>query len=197
MTPAPDESPTALAALLPAIALRRSLRAFDPTPVAEDVLERLLEAARWASSSRNAQPWHFVIVTREDAEAHARVTAALTGRNSLWAPAAPLLLVASARLLDDRGRPNRHAAYDLGQAAAQLTLQAVSEGLMVHPMGGFDLEAVRAAIAAPEGLEPMTILAIGRAGDATALPAELQPLERAPRVRRPLAEIASRGRYAG
>lgn len=194
---APPASSLPSPALLPAIAQRRSLRAFDSTPIAESVLVRLLEAARWAPSSRNLQPWHFVLVPREDAAVHASLAAALTGRNPLWAPAAPLMIVALARLRDEQDRPIRMAAYDLGQAVAQLAIQAVAEGLMVHQMGGFDAAAVRVAIGAPEGLEPMTVIAVGRPGDPAGLPPELRALEAAPRTRRPLESFVSRGRYAG
>lgn len=184
-------------AILPLIAQRRSIRAFAPTPVPDEVLMRLLEAARWAPSSRNAQPWHFIVVRRDDVDSHAGVSATLTGRNPLWAPAAPLLLVALARTIDAQGRDNRHAAYDLGQSVAQLVVQASAEGLAVHQMGGFDVDALRSALAVPDSHDPMAILAVGTRGDASALPPELQVLEDAPRSRRPLPEIASVGRYEG
>lgn len=181
--------------ILPLLAHRRSLRAFDPTPVEEPVLARLLEAARWAPSSRNAQPWHFVVIRRGDVEAHVKAVSVLTGRNSEWAPAAPLLLLALARVTDEKGRSNRHAPYDLGQAVAQLVVQASAEGLQCHQMGGFDAERARELFEVPDSFDLLTFVAVGHAGDASALPDELRALESAPRRRRGLAGISSSGRY--
>ena len=190
-------APSTSSPILPLLAQRRSLRAFDPGPVEEAVLARLLEAARWAPSSRNAQPWHFVVVRRGDVEAHVKAVSVLTGRNAEWAPAAPVLMLALARVTDEKGRPNRHAQYDLGQAVAQLVVQATAEGLVCHQMGGFDAVRARELFDVPDDFELMTLIAVGRAGEASALPDELRALESAPRRRRDLASISSSGRYEG
>ncbi len=193
----PTAGPQTPPALLPVITERRSIRAFDAREVPEPVVQRLLEAARWAPSSRNAQPWHFVLAPASDAGAHARAVSTLTGRNVVWAPAAPLLVLVLARTEDEKGRANRHAAYDTGQAVAQMALQATAEGLFVHQMGGFDAGLAREAFAVPPPWEPMTLIAIGWAGDASALPEELRASEDAPRSRRPVSAISSVGRFEG
>ncbi len=174
---------------------RRSRRSFDERPVDGAALGRLFEAARWASSAANEQPWRFVIVRRTDAEAHARLIAALTGRNAWWAPQAPVLVLGLARVLTERGRTNPHALYDLGQAVGHLTVQAEAEGLAVRQMGGFDRTAARQALGVPEGYEPVVLFAIGHPGRPEELPEELRAGETAARTRRSLGEIAFEGRF--
>lgn len=181
--------------LLDVIGHRRSIRAFDPAPIPASVVARLLEAARWAPSSRNAQPWHFVCVRRDDRDAHDRAVSTLTGRNTLWAPEAPLLILALAHTQDAEGRANRWAAYDLGQAVAQLALQATAEGLFVHQMGGFDAARAREAFGVPDDWEPMTWIAVGPAGDPERLPEPLRAAESALRQRREISAISSDGSF--
>ena len=181
--------------LHPLLAHRRSLRALGGDRVPDAVLTRLIEAARWAPSSRNEQPWRFVVVRREDSSAHAAAADVLTHRNRLWAPQAPLLMLGLARLTLGDGKPNLHAHNDLGQAVAHLTVQAMAEGLAVHQMGGFDRVGAREVFGVPENCEPMVMLAVGYPGEAADLPEELRAQETAPRARRPLGEIAFEGRF--
>src|SRR5262245_34659814 len=129
--------------ILDVIRQRWSPRAFDPereVPRAE--LLRLFEAARWAPSSYNAQPWGFVISTRRrQSDAHRRLIASLTTKNQAWATAAPVLALVCVRAtLEKNEAPNSHAWYDTGQAVAFLTLQATSQGLSTRQMQGFDAE---------------------------------------------------------
>jgi nitroreductase len=180
--------------LLPAIASRRSPRAFAPLAIPDAVLVRLFEAARWAPSSRNAQPWRFVLAVQGDPQ-HAAVAATLTGRNRAWAPAAPVLLLVVARTVNERGQADPGALYDVGQAVAQLVLQATHEGLVAHQMGGFDTQAARAACAVPPDHEPVVVIALGRRGDPAQLPPELAAGEDGPRRRQPLAEWVFTGRF--
>jgi nitroreductase len=180
--------------LHPLLARRRSPLAFGGGPVPAETQARLFEAARWAPSSMNAQPWAFVVVHRGD-PAHADAVDLLMGRNRLWASRAPLLVAAVARTVDAEGRPNRYAHYDLGQAVAHLTVQATAEGLAVHQMGGFDRERASVLFAVPDGWETVSMIAIGSAGRPEELPAELRVSEAAPRTRRPLLEVAFANRF--
>lgn len=183
--------------LLPVIAARWSPRAFDPDrPVREDDMLALLEAARWAASSNNLQPWRLAWALRGE-PAFAAVLDCLNPGNRVWAERAGALVVGCAVPARPNGAPNRHAAHDLGQALAQLALQAAGMGLGVHQMGGFDAERVRAALRVPDGVEPYTALAVGWPGDPSVLDDAVRARELAPRERLPLSEVAPRGGWGG
>jgi nitroreductase len=182
--------------LLPAIAVRWSPRAFDPgRPLTEHDILPLLEAARWAASSSNLQPWRLAWSLRGE-PAFDAVLGCLTSANAAWAHRAGALLVGCAVLSKPDGTPNRHCAHDLGQALAQLAVQAAAAGVGVHQMGGFDVGRARAALGVPVGIEPYTAVALGWPGDPAQLEGAARDRELAPRERRPLAEIAPRGGWA-
>ena len=127
------------------ILARRSPRAFSSRPVEPEKLRSVFEAARWAASSVNEQPWSFVVAVRGEGDAFERLLATLTESNQRWATRAPVLVLSLARTRFTRnGKLNRHALHDLGMAFQSLALQAVALGLVVHPMGGFDAETARA-----------------------------------------------------
>lgn len=177
------------------LAERRSPVAFGDEAVSEAELLRMLEAARWAASSMNAQPWSFVVARREDAAAHVRVADLLMHGNRAWAPRAPLLLVALAQVTTAEGKPRGSALFDLGLAVSQLVTQATAEGLAAHAMGGFDRARAREVLAIPEGWEPIVMIAIGHEAAGADLPADLAMRQTAPRTRKPLAEIAFEGQF--
>jgi nitroreductase len=173
----------------PLLAERWSPRGFDRAhELGDRALTALLEAARWAPSSKNSQPWRF-LVTRRGEEAHGRLFAALSSGNQIWAGAASALVLVAARVVADDGRPNRWALYDTGQAVAALVTQAQAEGLAVCQIGGFDTAAVRAEFGLGEGLTPVVVLAIGRCDTEADLPGRLAAREAAPRTRRPLSDL--------
>ncbi len=174
---------------------RWSPRAFAARPVEESKLAALFEAARWAPSGGNSQPWAFVVVTQDDAEAYQKLLATLIGRNSVWARNAPVLVVAAAYLSPQAPERTRYSYYDTGQAVAHLTFQASELGLHVHQMGGFNASEACVALGMPEDYEPMTVVAIGYLGQADDLPEELRTMELAPRTRKPMAEFVFRGRW--
>src|SRR5207237_4302235 len=123
---------------------RWSPRAFADRLVDPDKLRSLLEAARWAPSSFNEQPWAFVVATRDRQEEFARVLGCLVEFNQTWAKSAAALMLTFARLTFDRnGQPNRHAYHEVGLAMANLTVQATAEGLAVHQMAGIVVEKAR------------------------------------------------------
>lgn len=180
--------------LLDAIAARWSPRAFDPDrPLTEAEMLPLLEAARWAASSSNLQPWRLAWALRGE-PAFDRLLGSLNPGNAAWAHRAGALLLGCAVADKPKGRgPNRHAAHDLGAALAQMAVQAAANGIGMHAMGGFDIEAARSAMAVPEGVEPYTAVALGWPGDPALLDADRRARENAPRERLPLAEVAPRG----
>ncbi|QMU69454.1 nitroreductase family protein [Streptacidiphilus sp. P02-A3a] len=180
--------------LHPLLAERWSPRSFDPEhQVDEQQLAAILEAARWAPSAGNRQPWGFLVGRRGDAT-HKAIFESLREANQTWAGKASLLVAAVADERGPDGGRNGYAAYDTGLAVAQLTLQAHALGLHAHQMAGFDHERLLAALDAPaEGLLPLTVTAIGSLAHADLLPEQLRLRETAARERRPLTGNA----YAG
>jgi nitroreductase len=170
------------------LARRWSPRAFTSRPVEVAKLVQLFEAARWAPSSYNAQPWAFILATREDAEGYNRLLSTLVDVNRQWAQQAPVLILAVAKLdFDHVARPNRHTLYDLGQAVANLTVQATEFDLQIHQMGGFDPRAARELFAIPAGYEPVAVLALGYQ--------EGPPADPSARTRKPLADFVFSGSW--
>jgi len=182
--------------LHPLLAERWSPRAFEDRPVEPDKLGSLFEAARWAPSCFNDQPWSFVLGTREDPATFEAIASTLAPANRAWANQAPVLILASARTTFARsGKPNRHALYDLGGAVAHLSIQAQSLGLSVHQMAGFDVDAARAALAIPEGYEPVTAIAVGYRAQPNVLSEELAQREELARERQELAAMVFAHRW--
>jgi nitroreductase len=173
----------------PLLAERWSPRGFDRTHELDDAaLTALLEAARWAPSAQNSQPWRF-LVTRRGEEAHGRLFAALAPGNRAWAGTASALILVAARTVGDNGAPQPWALYDTGQAVAALVTQAQADGLAVHQMGGFDVAAVRAEFGLGDILTPIVVLAIGRRDGTADLSEPLAARETAPRARQPLSDL--------
>ena len=166
-----------------------------PTNSATRSLTALLEAARWAPSAQNSQPWRFLVTRRGDQD-HGRLFAALAPGNQAWAGAASALVLVAARTAADDGSPQPWALYDTGQAVAALVTQAQADGLAVHQMGGFDSAAVRAALGLGDTLTPVVILAIGRSDSTASLPGPLAARETAPRTRHPVSDLLLPARTA-
>ena len=175
------------------IAGRWSPYVFDDRAVERSDLRGLFEAARWAPSSYNEQPWRFLVATRNEPREFERLLSCLVEGNRTWARHAPVLALGMASLRFARnGKPNKAALHDLGLAAANLSLEATARGLAVHQMGGIEPETARELYEIPEGFEVLTALAIGYAG----VPAgDLGERDRAPRSRKPLAELVFSGRF--
>jgi nitroreductase len=175
---------------------RWSPRAFADRPVEATKLGSLLEAARWAASSYNDQPWAFIVATRERPAEFAQLLDCLVEFNQGWARTAPILLLTVARLnLSSNGQPNRHAYHDVGQAAANLTLQAVADGLLAHQMAGILPDKARAIFAIPTGWDVVTAIALGYPGSAESLSESLRARELASRQRKPLEEFVFAGSW--
>lgn len=175
------------------IAERWSPRSFDETAELErEQLIALLEAARWAPSAMNAQPWRFAAALRGSAAFEAQC-ASLNPSNAAWAHRASALIMAAAHTTFDDGRSNPWAAYDLGLAVSLLTVQAHVLDLHVHQMGGFNKESLAEALQLPTDVVPMAVLAIGRVGAAEQLEGPLYEREVSQRQRKPLEEIVLSG----
>jgi len=175
---------------------RWSPRAFADKPVPQDVLRSIFEAARWAPSSYNEQPWAYIVATKDDKENFEKMLSVLVDFNAQWAKSAPVLALAVAKLaFANNNAPNRNAQYDTGAATALLSVEATARGLAVHQMAGFDAEKARQAFGIPKGWEPIAALAIGYAGDPASLPAPLKDREMTPRTRKPIGEFVMVGQW--
>jgi len=177
-------------------ARRWSPRAFDERPVETQLLRSLFEAARWAPSSNNEQPWRFIVASKEHQTDWNRLFECLAEGNRRWAFRAPVLVLSVASMyFEDDGKPNRHALHDTGLATENLVLQATASGLVAHQMAGFDLEKARADLLIPSGYEPVAMIAVGYPGDPAVLTERLRERELRPRTRRPIAEWTFRGQW--
>lgn len=178
------------------ISHRWSPRAFDSKPVEHDRLVSLFEAARWASSSFNAQPWYFIVAAKHEPENYKKILECLVEFNQAWAKNAPVLALSVAGLkFPHNGEPNRHAFHDVGQAAANLSTQATALGLQVHQMAGILPDKAREIFGIPEGFEAVAGIAIGYPGEAAVLSDQFREKEQAPRERKPLYSFIFDGKW--
>jgi len=172
----------------PVLARRWSPYVFADTEVSSADLCAILEAARWAPSSYNEQPWRYLLARRSDPPRFEKLLSCLAEVNQTWAKNAPVLLVGVAMLTFARnGRPNRAAFHDLGLASGNLCVEATARGLFVHQMIGILPERVRELYRLPEGAEALTALAIGHLGSGDGVDEALRARDRGSRARRPLA----------
>lgn len=166
------------------IGQRRSRRAYSSQPISTEKIHSLFEAARWAPSSMNEQPWAYLYATKDQPELYSILSGLLNESNHVWAKEAPLLILSMARKTHIRnGAVNVSAKYDVGAANALLSMQATQLGLNVHQMGGYDRNNAIELLNIPETHEPIVIMAIGYPGDAENLPENLKQREVAPRER--------------
>jgi nitroreductase len=162
-------------------------------PLAAEELLRVLEAARWAPSGGNGQPWRYAWAL-SGTPAFERFLGALVEGNREWCIRAGALLVCASRNARDDGRPIRSHSFDAGASWMALALQAIEQGLVVHAMGGFDEARAREAAAVPAGLHIECMIALGRPGRVEDLPEKLRPRE-VPSGRDPVASFAYEGRF--
>jgi nitroreductase len=175
--------------VLPVIHERWSARSFDEREVSAGTLKKVFEAARWAASSGNGQPWRFLVGLRGSVT-HEKIAGTLAGFNKVWAPKAPALILGTALAVNAKGGASPYALFDLGAASAYLTLQAAELGLTTHQMAGFDHEAARLALGIPAEYALGTVIALGYQGEPAALgDATLIERETTARTRKPLHEI--------
>ena len=154
--------------------------------MSKETIRSVLEAARWAASSFNEQPWRFIVATKDDPANFDKLLRCLVPGNQDWAKSAPVLLLSATKLTFTRNdKPNRHAYHDVGLAVSQLIVQATALGLYVHQMAGFDVDQARQSFGIPEGFDPVAAIAIGYSAEA--MPAS--------RTRRPQDELAFNGTW--
>lgn len=184
--------------VIDAIRDRWSPRAFADKPVEREKLRSLFEAARWAASSYNEQPWRFIVASRHnDPAEYEKALGCLAEANQQWAKAAPVLvLTVISNTFKKNGNDNRVALHDLGAAAAHIALQATELGLVIHQMAGVDLDKVRETYSVPEGFEPQTAIAIGYPGEPDTLPEGwARDAETTPRSRSDFGEFVFTGSF--
>lgn len=180
-------------------ALRRrcSTLAFDDRFVEAEKLQQLFEAARWAPSSYNEQPWSFILTAKDESLTdYERLLSCLTGHNRDWAHRAPVLVLSVAkRHFAAGGKVNHHAIHDVGLATENLTIQATALGLFIHLIAGFDADEARKLFGIPDTHEPVCVIAIGYFGNLEGLPSDLQQRELVPRHRRLFKEFVFSGEW--
>ncbi len=171
------------------IAKRWSARAFSTRPVEFSKLLSILEAARWAPSSRNEQPWRYIVFTNDNPEMLIKAQSVLKEIND-YAKRAPILICAiTKKTYSENGNPNRLHFHDLGAANENMFLEAFNQGLIMHEMGGFDVQKARDIFSVPEDYEVGIMIAIGYQDTYHVLPERLRQKAFTPRVRKPLSEI--------
>lgn len=178
------------------IARRRSSYAFDTKPLSRTQIRVLFEAAQWAPSSFNEQPWRFLIATKDDSEAYDRLANLMAQWNREFASRAPLIGLTAAKLsFEKNGKPNPHAVHDVGLASENLALQAVALDLQMYMVAGYDAEGAAKLIPSDGNWIPVAMFAIGYPGRIEDLPERYQRGEAKERTRLPLGEIVFEGEW--
>jgi nitroreductase len=172
------------------IRARWSPRAFSEREVSDADLKTIFEAARWAASSYNEQPWRFLVARKSDRAAYDKILNILVPFNQMWAISAPVLFIMAAkRTFSHDHAPNLYGVHDSGAALAQAFLQATALGLHAHGMAGFDRDRARTELGIPDDYDLGAAVALGYLGSPDQLPAQLRETELTPRTRKPLNEI--------
>lgn len=175
---------------------RWSPRAFSPKSIEPAVLKTILEAASWAPSANNLQPWSYVYAAKENTEQFEKLKSILLPGNHLWAQHADVLILASAiTAYGPDNTPNAYAWYDLGAANATLLLEARQHDVFGHVMGGFDRKKAKGVFHFPEHVEPVVVIALGHLGEAGQLDEPFYTREVTPRSRKALGEFAFAGDF--
>lgn len=182
--------------IISAIKNRKSIRAFADKTIEKEKILQLFEAARWAASSFNEQPWRFVYATKEKEAQYNNILSTINEFNQSWAKDAPLLMIVVAKSeFSMNGKANRHAWYDTGAAMANFATQATIAGLFIHQMAGFSAEKAKEVLNIPDGFEAVAAVAVGYQGEAAQLNETLQAKENTLRSRKVLNEIAFEGQW--
>jgi nitroreductase len=178
------------------LADRWSPYGFEDRPVPEADLNSLFEAARWAPSSYNEQPWTYFVATRKTPGEFERLLSCLVPANQAWAKAAPVLVLGVVNLrFAKTNKDNRAAVHDLGLASANLVIEATARGLSVHQMIGILPDRARELYQIPEHTEAWTAMAIGYKANAESLPTGLKERDMAPRSRKPTSQFVFTGSW--
>jgi nitroreductase len=169
---------------------RKSPVAFSEQEVTKDQLEQLFEAARWAASCFNEQPWRFVVATTKQQEHYKNELNGINAHNQKWAQNAPVLMLSFAKkTFDMNGSTNRHSWHDLGLAVGNMSAQATAMGLYLHQMAGIVRENILDDFDIPEDYEVVSAIALGYKLDLEDVPEELKARENKERSRKTLNEF--------
>ncbi len=169
---------------------------FSNQAVEPEKLRSVLEAARWAASSYNEQPWSYIVATQDNPDEFSRLLKCLAEGNQVWAKHAPVLMLSVAKLTFERnGVENRHAFHDVGAASANLAIEAAAQGLLLHQMAGFDVPKAKETYGIPEGYDPVAAIALGYLGDPQTLSEALQQRQSSPRTRKSLDQFVFTGHW--
>lgn len=178
------------------ISERWSPYSYSNRPVPQADLRSIFEAARWAASSFNEQPWRYIVATRDRTDDFERILSCLLDGNRIWAKEVPALALGCIRQTFSRNnKPNRVAQHDLGLASASLSLEATSRGVYVHQMAGLMPDKAREVFGIPEGFEAVTALALGYRSEPGTGDSSLLARDERPRTRRPLDEFVFGGHW--
>lgn len=178
----------------PIIKNRWSPRSFSEKKVDPAKLRRIFEAARWAPSSFNEQPWRFIVGEKGD-DSWDKLYECMVKFNQDWAKSAAVLIMSIGKQSSSKGGANKVYQYDVGQSMAYITFQAEAEGLVVHQMGGFSAEKARELFSIPEDYVPLTMMALGYQDSPESLEGDFVKMEKAPRVRKPFGELVFSGSF--
>jgi len=174
---------------------RWSPRAFNGEPVEAEKLRSLFEAARWAPSGSNQQPWRFILGLK-GSDTYDKIMQTLVDFNQKWAFTAPVLILSMGRkVMNDKDEINESYRYDVGQAVAHMTFQATEDGLYVHQMGGFDAAMAVRLFHIGAMYKPLTVIAVGYIGDPDQLTEKIARLEYRKRERFPARELVYSGQF--
>jgi nitroreductase len=178
------------------VAARASKRAFADVPVTEEEIGSILEAARWAPSAFNEQPWRFIYVTKENISEYEKFSGVVNEFNAPWATKAQVLILGIAKKdFTKNAKSNSFSLHDLGVAQGNIQLQAEVLGLNARQMGGINPEVAKELLNIPEGYEPVSVIAIGKKGSIESLPEKYREEEVGPRLRKKLSEIIIKDKY--
>ncbi len=169
----------------PLLKQRWSPRSFTDQSVTKESIQNIFEAARWAPSSSNDQPWRFIVGFKGD-KTWDMIMETLVDFNQKWAKLAPVLVLSIGKKISDKnGKPSRTFMYDVGQSVAHITFQAMYEGLFVHQMGGFSAQKAAELFKIPEDYQAITAFTIGHKGEPELLEENFADMEKSERIRRP------------
>jgi nitroreductase len=174
---------------------RWSPLAISDQPVEKEKLDRIFEAMRWAPSSFNEQPWRIVYATKDNSEAFENLASLLLEGNAWAKNAYVLMLICSTEKFTRNDKHNVHHAYDTGAAVANMLVEATDLGLVAHQMAGFDSDRAPKIVDLPEGVEPLTMMALGYYGEIETLKEDWQKREASERSRKPVSELVFKGKW--
>jgi nitroreductase len=182
--------------ILNVLSQRWSPRAYSDKPVEHEKLQSIFEAARWAPSARNEQPWRFILGQKGDGSWE-KIFESLVEWNQQWTAKAPVLVInLGKKYYDYKHLPNDTYQYDTGQAVAMMVIEAVNQGLIGHQMSGFSAEKAMRLFQIPDDYHPISVSAFGYYGDPELLPLEMNKSEFEDRIRRPLKDTVFANTFA-